>query len=372
MDVLVLDVGGTTVKMLATDADGPRQFESGANMTPEAMVDEVQRATADWHYDVISLGYPGTVDGDRIRAEPGNLGEGWVGFDFEKTFGKPVRIVNDAVMQALGGYDGGRMLYPRARHGSRHRHSSPSTSSIPLELGCLPYSRRRPSPIASGVNGLETHGVEEWRRSLARSHRDAARIVLGRLRRARRRQRRARRGAAGGDAARRQRRRVLGRVQAVGGNGGAARSQAAAGVAGGAMRYTVLATDLRRHDRARRPGRRRDRRRRCGGRGRRASGWSWSPAASCRISSTPSPTPTLFDLIVGENGAVLYDPVTKTVETLTAGAAAGDDRDPRRSTSVPLSVGHSIVATVEPYEHTCWRRSAISASSGTSSSTRAR
>jgi polyphosphate glucokinase len=167
MDVLVLDVGGTTVKMLATDADGPRQFESGADMTPEAMVDEVHRATADWHYDVISLGYPGTVDGDRIRAEPGNLAEGWVGFDFERTFGKPVRIVNDAVMQALGGYDGGRMLYLGLGTGLGTTLVTEHVV-IPLELGCLPYTSKETMAERLGVNGLETHGLEEWRRSLAR------------------------------------------------------------------------------------------------------------------------------------------------------------------------------------------------------------
>jgi polyphosphate glucokinase len=166
MDVLVLDVGGTTVKMLATDADAPRQFESGEKMTPDVMVEQVQRATADWHYEVISLGYPGAVDGDRIRAEPGNLGEGWVGFDFEGTFGKPLRIVNDAVMQALGSYDGGRMLYLGLGTGLGTTLITEHVV-IPLELGCLPYTSKESMAERLGADGLETHGVEAWRRSLA-------------------------------------------------------------------------------------------------------------------------------------------------------------------------------------------------------------
>jgi len=167
MDVLVLDVGGTYVKMLATAADGPRRFESGNGLTPDVMVEEVQRTTADWNYDVISLGYPGAVDGDRIRAEPGNLAEGWVGFDFNGAFSKPVRIVNDAVMQALGGYDGGRMLFLGLGTGLGTTLVTEHVV-IPLELGCLPYTSDETMAERLGASGLEKHGRDEWLRSLAR------------------------------------------------------------------------------------------------------------------------------------------------------------------------------------------------------------
>jgi polyphosphate glucokinase len=165
MDVLVLDIGGTNVKMLATDADGPRKFESGSGMTPEIMVEQVQHATADWQYDVISMGYPGAVDGGRIRAEPGNLAEGWVGFDFEGTLGKPVRIVNDAVMQALGGYDGGRMLFLGLGTGLGTTLVSEHVV-VPLELGCLPYNSRQTIADRLGAAGLDTFGPGEWLKTL--------------------------------------------------------------------------------------------------------------------------------------------------------------------------------------------------------------
>ena len=168
MDVLVLDIGGTNVKMLATDADGPRKFESGTSMTPERMVEQVQHATADWQYDVISMGYPGAVDGGRIRAEPGNLAEGWVGFDFEGTFGKPVRIVNDAVMQALGGYDGGRMLFLGLGTGLGSALVSEHVV-VPLELGGLPCGQDEILFDRLGRKGLEKYGEDAWRAAVAQA-----------------------------------------------------------------------------------------------------------------------------------------------------------------------------------------------------------
>ncbi len=111
MDVLVVDVGGTHVKLMATGSREPRRFDSGPELTPEVMVERIRDLTRDWRYEAVSLGYPGAVDASGPTAEPGNLGPGWVGFDYAKAFGTPVRIVNDAVMQALGGYDGGRMLF---------------------------------------------------------------------------------------------------------------------------------------------------------------------------------------------------------------------------------------------------------------------
>src|SRR5215207_8937399 len=97
--------------MIATGADEPRRFKSGRYLVPQVLVGEVKRHTADWRYDVITIGYPGAVTGEHPSAEPGNLGRGWVGFDFAAAFATPVRIINDAALQALGSYRNGRMLF---------------------------------------------------------------------------------------------------------------------------------------------------------------------------------------------------------------------------------------------------------------------
>ncbi|MGB6077213.1 MAG: hypothetical protein WBG29_16400, partial [Candidatus Acidiferrales bacterium] len=109
--ILVIDVGGTHVKVLASGERVPRKIDSGPTMTPAKMVADVKAVTKDWKYDVVSIGYPGPVVLDRPLREPYNLGGGWVGFNFAKAFGRPVKIINDAAMQALGSYRGGRMLF---------------------------------------------------------------------------------------------------------------------------------------------------------------------------------------------------------------------------------------------------------------------
>ncbi len=109
--VLVVDVGGTSVKILATGQTEVRSFRSGPTLTPRRMVSGVKKLAADWTYDVVSIGYPGPVLGGRPIAEAYNLGRGWVGFDFAQAFGRPVKVVNDAAMQALGSYNGGKMLF---------------------------------------------------------------------------------------------------------------------------------------------------------------------------------------------------------------------------------------------------------------------
>ena len=109
--VLVIDVGGTNVKVLATGQDARREFPSGPTMTAKRMVFQVKKITRDWKYDVVSIGYPGPVLQNRPLAEPHNLGRGWVGIDFKAAFGCPVQVVNDAAMQALGSYKGGKMLF---------------------------------------------------------------------------------------------------------------------------------------------------------------------------------------------------------------------------------------------------------------------
>lgn len=165
MDVLVIDVGGSHVKLHASGAEAPRRFKSGRALTPQELVASVREHTGDWHYDVISLGYPGAVDEKGPRAEPGNLGDGWVGFDFEAAFDRPVRIVNDAVMQALGGYDGGRMLFLGLGTGVGSALVTEHVV-IPLELGCLPFGdgtlfRRL------GKEALAARGEDAWTQDVA-------------------------------------------------------------------------------------------------------------------------------------------------------------------------------------------------------------
>lgn len=166
MRVLVLDVGGSNVKMRATGADETRRFRSGASLTPETLVENVGRLTGDWQFDVISLGYPGAVDAEGPRAEPGNLGDGWVGFDFARAFNVPVRIVNDAVMQALGGYDGGRMLFLGLGTGLGSALVTEHVV-VPLELGCLPFGSGDTMFGRLGREGRATHGDAEWQKSVA-------------------------------------------------------------------------------------------------------------------------------------------------------------------------------------------------------------
>jgi polyphosphate glucokinase len=111
MKILVVDVGGTHVKILATGQKQKREIVSGPKMTARQMVSGVKKLAEDWAYDVVSVGFPGPVLHDRPVAEPHNLGAGWAGFDFASAFGLPVRVVNDAAMQALGSYEGGKMLF---------------------------------------------------------------------------------------------------------------------------------------------------------------------------------------------------------------------------------------------------------------------
>ena len=161
MDVLVVEIGASRVKMLATGAHEPRRFDSDENLTPDRLVERVREHTSDWTYDVVSIGYPGTVDARGPRAEPGNLGDGWVRFDFSKAFGKPVRVLNDAAMQALGGYDSGRMLFLGLGTGVGAALVTEHVV-VPLELGCLPYCPDETLFDRLGSAGLEKHGEQVW------------------------------------------------------------------------------------------------------------------------------------------------------------------------------------------------------------------
>jgi polyphosphate glucokinase len=127
-------------------------------------VARVREATADWHYDVVSIGYPGTVDANGPSAEPGNLGNGWVNFDFEAAFGRPVRVINDAAMQALGGYDGGRMLFLGLGTGLGSTMILDGVIA-PMELGHLPY-RKATFEDYVGERGLERLGTKRWRKAV--------------------------------------------------------------------------------------------------------------------------------------------------------------------------------------------------------------
>jgi polyphosphate glucokinase len=160
--VLVVDVGGTHVKMLVEGAKTPRKFPSGSTMTPKAMVACIKRMAADWKYVAVSLGYPGPVIHGRILHEPHNLAPGWVGFDFEKAFGCPVAVINDATMQALGSYRGGRMLFLGLGTGLG---SAMIIDGIPesMELAHMQY-RKGTYEDYVGLRGLERFGKKKWRK----------------------------------------------------------------------------------------------------------------------------------------------------------------------------------------------------------------
>jgi polyphosphate glucokinase len=160
--ILVVDVGGSAVKILATGQNEPRKLQSGPTLTPGQMVSGVKRLAADWEYDVVSIGYPGPVLAGRPVAEPRNLGRGWVGFNFARAFGRPVKLVNDAAMQALGSYKGGKMLFLGLGTGL-------GTVLIvegivaPMEVSHLPYKKGTYETYI-GRAGLARHGKKKWRR----------------------------------------------------------------------------------------------------------------------------------------------------------------------------------------------------------------
>ena len=182
--ILVLDVGGTNVKMLASGQKEPTKFPSGPKMTAALMVKEVKAATKDWDYDRISLGYPGPIINGRPLREPHNLGAGWMKFDFSKAFGCPVRVINDAAMQALGSYEGGRMLFLGLGTGLG---SAMIVDGVlqPMELAHLLYKKGKTYEDYLGLRGLERMGKKKWRKHVAeivellKSALDADYVVLG-------------------------------------------------------------------------------------------------------------------------------------------------------------------------------------------------
>ena len=160
--MLVVDVGGSSVKILCTGQHEPRSFASGPTLTPSTMVSGVKRLARDWTYDVVSIGYPGPVLHGRPIAEPYNLGRGWVGFDFAAAFGRPAKVMNDAAMQALGSYEGGKMLFLGLGTGLG---SALIVDGIvePMELAHLPYK----TGTFEDYVGRAGHGKKKWRRHVA-------------------------------------------------------------------------------------------------------------------------------------------------------------------------------------------------------------
>ncbi|HEY1653600.1 MAG TPA: ROK family protein [Candidatus Tumulicola sp.] len=165
MSVLSVDVGGTHVKILADGQTERREFASGPAMSAQEMIDGVKRLAADWAYDRVSIGYPGPVLHGMPAIEPHNLGSGWVGFDFAAAFGCPVRLVNDAAMQALGSYRGGKMLFLGLGTGLG---ATLIVDGIvePMELAHLPYKRATYEDYV-GVCALKRRGKKKWRKNVA-------------------------------------------------------------------------------------------------------------------------------------------------------------------------------------------------------------
>jgi len=164
--ILSIDVGGSHVKVMTNRGRTRREFESGRHLSAKAMVRKVKHLTRDWTYDAISVGYPGPVVHNRPVAEPYNLGKGWAGFNFEKAFGRPTRVVNDALMQALGSYSRGRMLFLGLGTGLG---SAMIVDGVlePMEIGHLPYRKGRSFEDVVGAKALDRAGKKKWRRHVA-------------------------------------------------------------------------------------------------------------------------------------------------------------------------------------------------------------
>jgi hypothetical protein len=160
--ILAVDIGGTSVKLLASGHHTPVKIRSGKRMTPARMVEAVTSAADHWAFEAVSIGYPGLVGEHGPHSEPLNLGPGWVGFDFAAAFGKPVKIINDAAMQALGSYDGGRMLFLGLGTGLGSTLITERVI-VPLELGELPYGDEERLGLLVGRRGLKRIGKAKWR-----------------------------------------------------------------------------------------------------------------------------------------------------------------------------------------------------------------
>ncbi len=162
--VLVVDIGGNHVKLMISRAE-KRKFKSGPDLTPRRLVAETKPLVSDWKFDAISIGFPAPVLNGEIMSEPKHLGSGWIGFNFEKAFGKPVRLINDASLQALGSYHGGRMLFLGLGTGLGSALVW-SNAVLQLELGDLPYRDGRAIEDFLGKSGMIELGEKKWRREV--------------------------------------------------------------------------------------------------------------------------------------------------------------------------------------------------------------
>jgi polyphosphate glucokinase len=165
MNVLVVDIGGTNVKILASGQPEPRKFPSGPEMTPKQMVSGVKQLAREWKYDVVSIGYPGLLHRGRIVSEPHNLASGWLGFNFEAAFGCPVKLMNDAALQALGSYKGGTLLFLGLGTGLGSALVVEGTV-VPMELGHLSYKKRTYEDHV-GNRGRNRLGQRKWAQHVA-------------------------------------------------------------------------------------------------------------------------------------------------------------------------------------------------------------
>lgn len=166
MKILVIDVGGTNIKFMASGQEEERRFPSGPTMTAANMVDGVMAAVKDWAYDVVAIGYPGPIAHGKAIKEPFNLAPGWVGYDFQAHFGKPVKLLNDAAMQALGSYEGGRMLFLGLGTGLGSAMVVDKVI-VPMELAHLPYKKGRTFEDYLGIRGLKRLGKKKWHKAVA-------------------------------------------------------------------------------------------------------------------------------------------------------------------------------------------------------------
>src|ERR1700690_2124400 len=182
--VLVIDIGGTNVKLLATGEKEPRKFPSGPTMTASKMGQLVKAAAKDWEFDCVLIGYPGPIINEHPLREPHNLGGGWMRFDFRKAFGRPVKIINDAAMQALGSYEGRRMLFLGLGTGLGSAMIVDGMLQ-PMELAHLIYKKGKTYEDYLGLRGLERMGKKKWRRYVSKiaadlkTALDADYVVLG-------------------------------------------------------------------------------------------------------------------------------------------------------------------------------------------------
>jgi polyphosphate glucokinase len=163
--VLAIDIGGSHVKILTSAGGAERRDDSGPDLTPQQMIDKVKKLAEGLSYNVISMGYPGPVRHNKPVLDPKNLGKGWAGFDFAAQFGKPVKVVNDALMQAIGSYEGGRMLFLGLGTGLGAAMIADHVG-LPMELAHLPYKKTRSFEDYVGERGLERRGKKKWRESV--------------------------------------------------------------------------------------------------------------------------------------------------------------------------------------------------------------